>query len=276
MTREPSPPLFVAHGLACGRSGKVIVDEVDFALAAGEILFLLGPNGAGKTTLLQTLLRRLKPLAGEMLLSGENVADWPAARFARAAAYVPQSHKPPFPFSVFDVVLMGRSAHHGAFSAPSRADRECAEEALESLGVGRLRDRLVTEISGGERQLVLFARALAQRPKLLILDEPTASLDFGNQIAVLGHARALAKSKGLGIILAAHDPNHALAYADRVALIGRDGAFSIGAPETMITADWLEKTYAVKTRVAPPARPGEPAFCLPVSRRREEDEPCAL
>ena len=274
MKQDAFPPLFAARGLACGRDGKTIVSGVDFALGAGEILFLLGPNGAGKTTLLRTLLRRLKPLAGAIFLGGENVADWPASRFARVAAYVPQSHKPPFPFSVFDMVLMGRAAHYGAFSAPSRADRACAEEALEILGVRHLCDRPVTEISGGERQLVLFARALAQRPQLLLLDEPTASLDFGNQIAVLDHARALAKTTGLAIVIAAHDPNHALAYADRVGLIGRDGGFAIGAPEQMVSVDWLEQTYGVRARIIAPQRQDEPFFCLPASRQTREKKIC--
>jgi len=266
-----SSALFRAKNLACGREGRIIVQSVDFALRAGEILFLLGPNGSGKTTLLQTLLRRLPPMSGEIFIDGENVADWPTQKFARAAAYVPQSHKPPFPFSVFEVVLMGRSAHRDVFSAPVRADRDAAERALATLGLTRLRDRPVTDISGGERQLILFARALAQQARLLILDEPTASLDFGNQIAVLDHARALAKTEGRGVVLAAHDPNHALAYADRVGLIGCDGSFSVGAPEHMVTSAWLEKTYGVRARVVPPSRAGEPAFCLPELLRAVED-----
>jgi len=272
MMRPFAAPLFRAKSLACGREGRVFVRDVDFALRAGEILFLLGPNGCGKTTLLQTLLRRLPALAGEIFIDGENVADWPTQKFARAAAYVPQSHKPPFPFSVFDVVLMGRSAHRGAFSPPARADRDAANLALDTLGLTRLRNRPVTEISGGERQLVLFARALAQEARLLILDEPTASLDFGNQIAVLDHARALAKAGGRAVVLAAHDPNQALAYADHVGLIGRDGSFLFGAPQDMVTAAWLEKTYRVRARVVPSVKAGEPAYCLPTPRGIVEEK----
>lgn len=273
MEREKAP-LLELTGLVCGRGGKKLVGDLDLALAAGEILFLLGPNGAGKTTLLKTVLRQLPPLAGTMRIFGEDIVNWPAWRFARKVAYVPQSHRPPFPFTVFDVALTGRAAHHGAFVAPSARDRALADEALATVGVSSLRDRRVTEISGGERQLVLLARALAQQPALLVMDEPTANLDFGNQISVLDHARALAKQIGLGVVIATHDPNQALAYGAKVALLGRDGRVALGAPCEMVTAAWLEKTYGVRTRIVAAPSESEPMFCLPLPGARTSTFNC--
>jgi iron complex transport system ATP-binding protein len=243
-------PLLVLQNLAVGRDGAALFSRVDLTLSAGEILFLLGPNGVGKTTLFRTLLKHIEPIAGSILLDGADIAGWSLARFARAVAFVPQNHRSPFPFKVRDVVLMGRAPHHGAFAAPSQGDRAAADAAIEALGLGALADRPVTEISGGEMQLTLIARALAQGPRLLLLDEPTASLDFGHQVAVLAKTRELARQRGLGVIVSTHDPNQALACADRVARIGRGGAFACGRPEEMITADWLKATYDVEAEIA--------------------------
>ncbi|ABC24018.1 ABC transporter protein [Rhodospirillum rubrum F11] len=259
------PPLLAVTDLACGYRGRRVLGGIGFTLAAGDLLCLLGPNGIGKTTLFKTLLRLLPRLGGEIRLNGRDVAGWTAKRFAAVVGYVPQAHVPPFPFSVSDVVVLGRVAHMGAFAAPSRADRLIATQALDLLGARHLAEEPYTEISGGERQLVLIARALAQSPSLLIMDEPTANLDFGNQLRVLGHIRKLVEDSGLAVVMTTHDPNHALHHATRVAALGRDGRLAVGAPTEVVSAAFLRETYGVSCRLAPTPLPGRPEArtCLP-------------
>jgi len=237
-----------ADNLAFGYHGKPVGSGVSIDIRAGEVLCLLGPNGGGKTTLMKTLLGLLPPLAGAVRLDSEDVAAWPRKRLARVVGYVPQAHAAFFPFAVSDIVLMGRSAHVGLFAAPSRHDRAVAALALETLGIGHLRDRIYTEISGGERQLVLIARALAQEPRILVMDEPTASLDFGNQLRVLGRIAALAAA-GMAVVLSTHDPDHVFLCGDRVALLHGGRLEAIGAPEAVITAAALKRVYGVDVQV---------------------------
>ena len=206
------------------------------------MLALLGPNGGGKTTLLKTLLGLIRPKAGEVRLGGKPLDDYSIRERARTIAYVPQVHVGTFAFTVETVVLMGRSAHGTLFSRPSAHDREVAQGALERFGIAKLSMRPYTEISGGERQLVLLARALAQEPQFIVLDEPTASLDFGNQGKVMREIKALAAS-GHGVLFTTHDPNHALRAADRAFLL-RDGtALAEGKVTEVLNRARLEELY---------------------------------
>lgn len=233
----------------CGYAGKAVVKDLSFSIAPGELLCLLGPNGVGKTTLFRTILGTLKLQSGEILLDGEDVSQWPRRRFARKVGYVPQAHTPPFPFKALDVVIMGRAAHIGSFSSPSSHDVAIAEETLVSLGISHLGNSIYTEISGGERQLVLIARALAQQAEVLIMDEPTSNLDFGNQIRVLEHIREIARKDRVCVILTTHYPNHALLYASKAIVMGRDNRVSMGAPEDVITEEYLKDAYNVDARL---------------------------
>jgi iron complex transport system ATP-binding protein len=165
-------------------------------------------------------------------------------------AYVPQAHAAFFPFTVRDVVLMGRTSRIGLFATPSAHDKVAADSALETLGIAALADRIYTQISGGERQLTLIARALAQEPRILVMDEPTASLDFGNQVRVLEQVRTLARA-GIGIVLSTHDPDHAFLCADRVALLHDGAVVRLGPPETEITPESLHLLYRVDVAVIP-------------------------
>jgi iron complex transport system ATP-binding protein len=207
--------------LTIGYSDRTVGAGLDVALSTGEVLALLGPNGGGKTTLLKTLLGLIRPIAGEVRLGGASLATRSISERARSIAYVPQVHVATFAFPVETVVLMGRTAHGNLFSRPSARDRDVAHAALERFGISGLAARPYTMISGGERQLVLLARALAQEPQFVVLDEPTASLDFGNQGKVMSEITALAKS-GHGVLFTTHDPNHALRAASRAYLL-RDG-----------------------------------------------------
>lgn len=251
----------VVEQLGFGYPGKSVGRGVSFGLEQGEVLCLLGPNGGGKTTLFKTILGLLPPQAGRVLIDGDDVAHWPRRRLAQVMAYVPQAHAAFFPFTVRDVVLMGRTSRIGLFATPSRHDADAAERALETLRIAALADRVYTQISGGERQLTLIARALAQEPRLLVMDEPTASLDFGNQVRVLDQVRALARA-GIGIVLSTHDPDHAFLCADRVALLHDGAVVRLGPPETEITPETLRLLYGVDVAVIPIAERGV-RLCVP-------------
>ncbi|HXX09088.1 MAG TPA: ABC transporter ATP-binding protein [Pseudolabrys sp.] len=230
------------RGLTIGYPDRTVGSGLDVALVTGEVLALLGPNGGGKTTLLKTLLGLLKPKAGAVQLGGKPLSSYSIRERARVIAYVPQVHIGTFAFTVETVVLMGRTAHGTLFSRPSARDRAVAQAVLERFGIASLADRPYTMISGGERQLVLLARALAQEPQFIVLDEPTASLDFGNQGKVMNEIRALAKS-GHGVLFTTHDPNHALRAADRAYLL-RDGTRVADGPvATVLNREQLEALY---------------------------------
>ncbi|TGV07972.1 ABC transporter ATP-binding protein [Alcaligenaceae bacterium 429] len=207
-----------------------------------EVLCLLGPNGSGKSTLFKTLLGLLPPLAGQVSVMGKPLCTWTRQALAKHIAYVPQAHAAVFAFSVLEVVLMGRTASLGLFASPSVQDKQLACQCLEQVGMLHLLDRPYTQISGGERQLVLIARALAQQPALLVMDEPTASLDFGNQLRVLSHIQAL-QQQGMGVLLCTHQPEHALQIADRIALFKHGRLLAVGAPEQTMTAAHLATLY---------------------------------
>jgi len=257
--------LLAVENLAFGYGARRIGADVSFGLAAGEVLCLLGPNGGGKTTLFKTLLGLLPKQAGRIRLDGTDVAGWSRARLARSLGYVPQAHGALFPFRVRDVVLMGRASRLRAFASPGPADREHAERALSTLGIAHLSERIYTEISGGERQMVLIARALAGEPRLLVMDEPTASLDFGNQTRVLDQVRRLARG-GIAVILSTHDPDHAFLCADRVALLHEGHLAALGPPADTITPQSLERIYGVAVAVVP--LPGYArSVCAPILSR---------
>ena len=239
--------------LSYGYPGRVVGRHISFNVGAGEVLCVLGRNGEGKSTLFKTILGLLPPHAGAVHVDGEPAAGWNPRRRALTFGYVPQSGGGAFPFAVFELVLMGRTAHRGPFAAPSAADREMADEAIATMGIEHLAQREWLRVSGGERQLALIARALAQEPRILVLDEPTASLDFGNQLRVLDAVRSLAETHGLTVLLSTHHPEQAFACADRVAVLAGGELLQIGAPAEVVTAETLRACYAVEVAVLPVA-----------------------
>jgi len=231
-----------------GYPGHRVGRNVSLSLPAGEIVCLLGPNGGGKSTLFRTLLGLLPAQGGEVRLDGEPLARLSRTAIAKRVSYVPQAHAGAFPFSVLDVVLMGRTAHLPPFSSPGRRDVAIAEASLERLGLAHLAGQVYTRVSGGERQLALIARALAQEAPLVVMDEPTASLDFGNQVRVLDEVRALARS-GIGVVMATHDPDQAFLCADRVALLHGGRLVADAPPREAITPASLAEVYGVDADV---------------------------
>jgi iron complex transport system ATP-binding protein len=235
--------------IVCGFGSRIVVNGFSTVINSGDILCLLGPNGVGKSTLFKTILGFLKPMGGDILLDGKTIFRLSAKEFARIIGYVPQIHIPPFPFKVIDVVMMGRTAHLGIFSAPSKHDRDIAEQALARLGISSLMERTYTEISGGERQMVLIARALAQEPAFLLLDEPTSNLDFGNQARVLQCIKNLAREAKLGIIMTTHFPDHVFQCEGDVALMEWNNVYLAGNAEQIITTENMRNTYGIEVKI---------------------------
>jgi iron complex transport system ATP-binding protein len=243
-----SPATLSAHALGFGYRDKTVGRNVDLELRRGEILCLLGPNGSGKTTLFKTMLGLLLPHAGDVRLDGIALGELTRPEIARRVAYVPQAHAAHFPFRVIDMVMMGRTAHLGLFASPTADDRRKAQAALATLGIAELERDDYARISGGQRQLALIARALAQDTPAIIMDEPTASLDFGNQVVVLSEVKRLA-ARGLAVLLSTHDPDHAFSIGHRVAVLDDGRLVAQGKPDEVLTAALLREVYGVGVAV---------------------------
>ena len=237
-------PLLQARGLSVGHRGRAVLSGIDLTLEPGRVLCLLGPNGAGKTTLFRTLLGLLPPVAGEVLLDGRPLDGMPRVRVARALAHVPQALTTPFAFRALDLVLMGASAQLGPLARPGRAETARAVAAMETLGIAGLAGGEITRLSGGQRQMILIARALAQGARTIVMDEPTASLDFANRIRVGQAIRALA-DRGTAVILSTHDPDQAAALGDHALLVGRGRVLGDGPVRKVMTAERLSALYDI-------------------------------
>jgi ABC-type cobalamin/Fe3+-siderophores transport system ATPase subunit/nucleoside-triphosphatase THEP1 len=228
--------------------GVPVLREVSLKLEPGESLYLLGRNGGGKTTLLTCLAGLYQPTEGQVLLNGQDIHAYPPAERARRVGLIPQIHTPAFAYTVGEMVLMGRAPHLGLFGTPTRADLTIADESLEMVGLTALRERPYTEVSGGERQLTLIARGLAQKCDILLMDEPSAHLDLSNQHRVLEVVDQLAQ-QGLSFVISSHAPNNALAYADHVLLLRQGQVMAYGPPAETLTETLLSSVYGMRTEV---------------------------
>jgi iron complex transport system ATP-binding protein len=240
------------------------IQDLNLTINEGRVLALLGPNGSGKTTLLKLLLGLLTPAAGTIRIQEADTLDMSHRELACLLAYVPQVHREAFGYSVFDVVLMGRMPRTSFFARYGERDRQIAWESMEKLSIGHLAQQPYTEISGGERQLTLIARALSQGASTFIMDEPTNGLDYGNQIRLLDRIGRLA-SEGFTFIYTTHHPDHALAVADRVVMMQAGAIIRDGAPRSVITPERLSELYGLAGNLF--AGASEHHFGMPCLRR---------
>lgn len=227
---------------------KQIWTDINLEVGTGETLCLLGPNGCGKTTLLNCIHGDLKLGKGEILIAGRNVISMTVTEIARRMGYVFQEHSALFPYNSLEVVRMGRTPHLGLLDSPSKKDTEMALNIMTEMGISHLADKRYTNISGGERQLVLIARTLCQEPDIILLDEPTSHLDFKNQALVLDTISRLSK-RGLTIIMTSHFPNHAWLISSRVAMMNHKGFIAIGPASEVMTEQKLSQTYGIRVQV---------------------------
>lgn len=228
--------------LCAGYGKQRQLHQVSLSFRKGEVVALLGANGSGKTTLSRCLLDLMPLQSGEIRIDSQSLSQLTASEKAKALAYVPQLHRLSFGYTAVDVVLMGVMAGRSIFSQPSLADKELARYWLQQLNVNALADKLLTEVSGGQRQLVMIARAMAQQARFILLDEPTNGLDYANQHRLLALLRRCANQQQ-GLIFTTHDPTHARRYADRVILLNQGEIVGDGHPQQVLRDEDLHKIY---------------------------------
>jgi len=232
------------------RRSSPVLNGLDLSLKEGCITAILGPNGAGKTTLLYLALGWLKPWAGVINLSGKPIENYSRRALGQQIALIPQSEHIPFEYTVLEYVLLGRAPYLPSLGMPSQADEKIAYEALEKVGIANLFDHSVLGISGGERQLVLAARALAQEPRLLLLDEPTSHLDLSNKYRLVQILRGL-QERGTTILMTTHEPDLALAVSDEAILMEKGCVLSAGPTAEVASGENLSRIYRVPVRIIP-------------------------
>jgi iron complex transport system ATP-binding protein len=244
-------PILHCQSVSYAIDGATIIAGAGLAVEAATFLGIIGPNGAGKSTLLRLAAGLLPPTAGEITLDGRPLRALPRKQVARLLGYVPQQARLDFPFSVADVVMDGRNPHLGRFQVGGANDRQIVWEAMAQTGILPLAERDVQTLSGGEKQRVLIARALAQQPHILLLDEPTANLDLYHQHALLRLVRRLAEEQGLAVVAAIHDINLAARYCDHLAVLSDGQIVATGPPALTLTHTLLEDVFTVDAEIVP-------------------------
>lgn len=240
-------------GISLSYNGRSVLNNICMEFEKGRVITLLGPNGCGKTTLLKIINGLLPPTSGRVYVDCRDTRSMGPREIAKLMGHVPQAQRSTFPFTVLDVVLTGRFSYISPLSKPGKRDLEKAYRALEMVGALHIADRPYNQVSGGERQLAMIARALAQEPLFLLLDEPTSYLDFRNQIRILKTVRRFAESGLMTVVMSLHDPNHALMFSDKIVLMRKIGdglsemknIIAMGAPEDVMTAENIRAAYGI-------------------------------
>ncbi|MDH7596936.1 MAG: ABC transporter ATP-binding protein [Methanothrix sp.] len=241
------------EGLSLSYNGRIVLNNIFMHLERGKVITFVGPNGCGKTTLLKLINGLLPPTSGKVYVDGRDTGSLSSRDLARLIGHVPQAQRATFPFTVLDVVLTGRMPHLSPLSRPGKRDLEKAYRALDMVGALHIADRPYTEVSGGERQLAMIARALVQEPSFLLLDEPTSYLDFRNQIRILKIVTGLAANGRMTVVMTLHDPNHALMFSDRIVLMRKidgnpsdmENVVAMGEPRDVMTPDNIRSAYGI-------------------------------
>ena len=247
-------PLIEVNDAAFNYGERNIFRDINFKVGKGEIFCLLGPNGSGKTTLLDCVLGSNRLKSGSIRLEGREISSFSPRKLAQRISYVPQRHESTFPYSVLDITMMGRAPYTGIFSSPAHNDLAIAEEALKLVGIYHLKDRPYTQVSGGELQLVMIARAMAQNTSLIVMDEPTAHLDYSHELVVLESIVNLVRTKEISVLMATHFPNHPLYFEDNavkinIALLSDGGFMASGIPGEILNEERIEALYGVKSSI---------------------------
>lgn len=251
--------------LSCGYQGVPVFRDLSLSVDRGQVVCLMGPNGCGKSTLINTVLGLRRSLAGRVLVDGQDSTRLSRRELARRMALVPQGHQPVFPYTVSQVVLMGRTAHLSPFGGPGKADEALCRDVLNAMGLTDKADAPYQQLSGGELQLVLLARAMVQQAPLLLLDEPTAHLDLRNELLFLETVSRLVRERHIGVLMATHDPDHAFYLEEEglpvtAALIANGGLFAAGPPAETLTPPTLAQVYGVEAAVLEGRVPGQPTL----------------
>lgn len=241
-----------------------VLHSISFSAQSGDLVAVLGPNGVGKSTMFRCMLGFFRHYEGEVLLDGVDIRTMSNTQLAQHAAYIPQSTVPVFNYTVLDMVLMGTTGQLKLLSSPGKQQVDAARAALESLGIAHLAERGFGQISGGERQLALIARAIVQNAKILIMDEPTANLDYGNQYRVMERVRQLARD-GYTILLSTHNPEHALLFANQVLILQAGRVLASGDSATVLNQELLSQLYGIQVEIHRMEHDGKPLrICVPV------------
>ena len=244
-----------------GYDARNVLEHLTLHYESPDVLCILGSNGQGKSTLLQCIIGAFRTSAGSITVDGRAVAEYPPREFARKIAYIPQSHTPSFAYPVIDIVMMGRTSRMGYLANPGKEEHDAAMAQLEYLGIAHLAEKPYTGISGGERQLVMIASALAQEPELMILDEPTAHLDFGNQYKFIQLVEKL-RARGMGVLMTTHFPDHALALECTTSVLSGGRIVATGNAHDIITDDAMGDLYGIEVHVE---KIGARTICVPGS-----------
>ncbi|MEG0292601.1 MAG: ABC transporter ATP-binding protein [Anaerovoracaceae bacterium] len=255
------------NNLSFSYGKKPVLENLSFSVEEETLLCLLGGNGVGKSTLFRCILGLQRHYEGSILIEGKEVSKLSPKALAKKIAYVPQHISNSFSYNVFHTVLMGTTPFLTTLSSPKKSEEDLAYEALKELGILHLANRNCMELSGGERQLVLLARALAQKAKILILDEPTANLDYGNQIMVLEQTKKLT-SKGYTVLLCTHNPEHAFLYGTKALVLQNGREATYGLPKEILTEKLLNSVYHTNIKLETLRHDGgEMTVCIPLPRK---------